>query len=57
MTLLFACPSVPKVSLLRDNLTGAGIIFQFAVRDGPALSDLLMGYVLRMQDGEKKLFS
>jgi hypothetical protein len=27
MTLLFACPSVPKVSLLRDNLTGAGIIF------------------------------
>ena len=57
MTLLFACPSVPKVSLLRDDLTGAGIIFQFAVRDGPALPDLLMGYVLRMQDGEKKFFS
>ena len=56
-TLMIKCPELPKISLLRDDLSGAGIVCQFAVRDGPALSDLVMGYVVRMQDGVQKFFS
>ena len=56
MTLMLACPELPKLSLLRDDLSGAGVVCQFAVRNGSALSDLVVGYVVRMQDGVQKFF-
>ena len=57
MTLMRACPELPKLSLLRDDLAGAGVVCQFAVRKGSSLSDLILGYVVRMQDGVQKFFS